>query len=1057
MRAKKCILIEKMLKISFFGKPEIKHSEAGVVDFDPTEIQLLAYLWVNRSSSLPRSTIYNELWPEKEEGKRSGSLRTSLSKLKKINSLDEHEYILISKAHLQFNPEAPVDVDVASFESQIEALDESASDYIEVLEALRETYTGDFLAGIKLSWELEKIQSELLDQLDSKILEPLAFQYRQDQRYEQAVEISQQRLLRRYYSEDVYQDLIYFYYLLGDRDHAIHYYKRCEEKLAELETRPSADTEKLYQLVLERASAQEINELAEKLKVYASYPELSEQFIGRETECTKILSHWENVSRGKGRTLFVAGVSGVGKTALIRNFTDYFKNQDAIVLSADCRNSSPTDPYRPWIELLQDSDEHITSSLVNRLGAPRLAEVGELFPALYERFPELERPPELAEYSQNVTRRSEAVAQYLLTLSDERPLVVMLDNLQWIEDAAFRVLAHLKQRIGSAPIFLLGAYREENVLENHLLYEPMREWGESQDFECVGLKPFSREEISEYIVKALDLDEAPESLINWLLGGSQGKAVRPLYLSGILTWLMRNGAIEQDDHGSWHIDEEKLSLIDPPSQIKGLVLGNLEQLDRRTQELARLASTRASYFDSAFLEEALDTTIDNIEPNLDALRRCHFILGSRHGYEFDHDMTREIIYEGLSDRQRKRYHLQTAQALESLHEQSVSSYGNEVLGEIADHFTQGGDQRNALHHSLSAGEYIWTHSYAKEEALRYFNSGLELSLNISDADAEHQAYFWIGKIQCSTDAHEAGIENCQKALNYSEDVSERVEIYTMMINACRALHKYDEALEYADQGLEELDESENPVEVAKLLDRSGFIHLDKRDAKFAIPKLEKSVNLLNRTNERLLLSTALVNLSLALTQAKQVDQALEQCKEALIIAEELQSVSAQANVYYAFGHAYCESTEPQRAIDWWERAARVYLQIGDLMNAGWTYGRLAQSCIQNDRLKEALDFGFSRLKIWEKLNNQIEKALSLGKIGAIHLAMGNLGQSKVHLDQALAEKVDLSLIYYSFVLNFCELNDQENATKWLDHGRSIISEELMKMIDTDPRFSILHQ
>ena len=1047
-----------MLEISFLGRPEVRHSEVGVIELDPTELHLLAYLWLKQDAQLPRTDIADALWPNAENlKKRAQSLRTSLSKLKRLNELDEHEYVHITRTYLQFNSDAPFDVDAATFEAQVRRLDDTSDDYKVQLKALKEHYKGHFLVDQELCWDLDEKQRELFDLLDDDILQPLVFEHRQDREYEAAIEVSIERLKRRFYNEDIYQDLIYFHYLTGDRDNAIYYYELCKSKLAELELTPSADTEKLYQLVLERASAQEISNLADNLRVYASYPELTEQFIGREAECTRVLSHWERVTRGKGSTLFVAGVSGVGKTVLIRNFIDYFKNQNAIVLNADCRNSSATDPYRPWVEILRGTDEHITSSLIDRLGAARLAEVAELYPELFERFQGLEAPPELSEYMQVVNRRAEAITQYLNALAEDRPVVLMLDNLQWIEDAAFRLLAHLRQRSEDAPILILGAYREENVDPEHLIYDPMQEWSEGAHFERIDLKPFSRAEIAEYIQNAFDLDQEPESLTTWLLDGAKGKPIRPLYLAGILTWLMQNGAIAQNDSGDWQIDEKSLQLIEPPSQIRGLVLGNLERLDNRSQDLARLISTRASYFDIAFLEEALAKSPEEIESELEALQKCHFVLGSRHGYEFDHDMTREVIYESLSDGQLKRFHLQTAMALESMHERGQPNYGKEVLGEIADHFTAAQDSPNALHYSLAAGEYVWTKNYAKEEALRYFNASLELSLELEEPDLEHQSYFWLGKIQCSTDAHELGIENCQKALAHSEDVSERVEIYTMMINACRALHKYDEALELADQGLAELDEKEHPVEVAKLLDRAGLVHVESRTIDKAIAAFEKSIALLRSKKSKLLLASCLVNISLAYRHSGQIDASLGCAKESLEIAEENHSLSAQVNAYFAMGLAYSASGEPERAISWWERCASIYEQMGNISNAGWTYGQLSRICMKLNEIDSSLEYAIKRLEAWISVANRIEISLSYGVIGSLLLSMGQLSRSKECFDAAEENSPQLGFTYYGIILTLTLLSETDYAIQWLAKANQHLGAELREKIFSDQNFSLLRE
>lgn len=173
-----------------------------------------------------------------------------------------------------------------------------------------------------------------------------------------------------------------------------------------------------------------------------------EQVVGREHHLADLARVMDEVRAGRGSVVAVRGDEGLGKTTLLRAFADQL-DDDALVLAGRAREHLVA-PYGPWVELLQPvADGELTHLLSGAQDDPRsLGGDGET--------PERRRD-----------RLIDGVVQALRGAAQERPVVVVLDDLQWSDDASILLLLHAVDELADDRVLLLAAWRDREVVVGH--------------------------------------------------------------------------------------------------------------------------------------------------------------------------------------------------------------------------------------------------------------------------------------------------------------------------------------------------------------------------------------------------------------------------------------------------------------------------------------------------------------------------------------------------------------------------------------------------------------
>lgn len=190
-------------------------------------------------------------------------------------------------------------------------------------------------------------------------------------------------------------------------------------------------------------------------------------FVGRNEELKHLRAAWERAVQGERQIVFISGEPGIGKTRLALELAEHIREQHASVLLGRCDEEALI-AYQPFVEALRGQFARSPEDFSNaRLGS-LVADLARLLPELSTRRRLLESrargDPEAERY-----RLFEAVAAFLEGVAQDRPTLLVLDDLQWADHASLLLLRHVIRSPRSARLLLLGTYRDTDLRRGHPL------------------------------------------------------------------------------------------------------------------------------------------------------------------------------------------------------------------------------------------------------------------------------------------------------------------------------------------------------------------------------------------------------------------------------------------------------------------------------------------------------------------------------------------------------------------------------------------------------------
>src|SRR5438067_456988 len=448
-----------LLRLAVLGPPQVYHDGRRLTFALRKAEALLLYLAVEGGMH-PRSKLAALLWPDSEPHAARTALRNALTLLRSLlatpdASASPHSHLLAEQDLLGLDPQAPFELDLdvvqqayhqAQRHSTFPSQEPRAALVTQVQQALA-LVRGPFLEGFWLREETgfdEWVQQQqqqwqvrlplLLDRLSSwqevgGELEPARVTLTRWLALDALSEEASRRLMR--------MDLA-----LGDASAALQVYATLRAHLAEeLRVQPSAETVALADQIRASAAASRGSTPARRAAVESRPPsELTAPLVGRAAAFSQLVASFQQARRGQPQAMLLVGEAGIGKTRLASEFGAWARAQGADVLAGQAFEMGGRLPYQPLVEALGPrlEEENAPEDLLSDLW---LAELSRLLPELRVRYPDLSAPTE-DELTAKL-RLFEAVARLLDALARSGPLVLLLDDLHWMDGASLDLLRYL--------------------------------------------------------------------------------------------------------------------------------------------------------------------------------------------------------------------------------------------------------------------------------------------------------------------------------------------------------------------------------------------------------------------------------------------------------------------------------------------------------------------------------------------------------------------------------------------------------------------------------------
>ncbi len=519
---------------------------------------------------------------------------------------------------------------------------------------------------------------------------------------------------------------------------------------------------------------------------------MEQVFVSRDKELERLDELFGRATDGQGQVCFVTGEPGMGKTSLTAEFARRAQqdNDDMLVVIGDCNAQTGIgDPYLPFREVLGmlagDIDDKVAQGMTTEENASRLRSflrvskriIVDVGPDLIDIFVPgaglVTRAGALVAGDKSARKRRstpgmtggtsqsmadavpgddqshifEQVTTVLVALAKQRPLVLILDDLQWIDESSASLLFHLARRIEGSRILVIGTYRPEEVAlgrgeQRHPLEQVVSELKRHYGDLVISLGDEEEAEARQFIDALLDVednklgDEFRQSL-------QQRTCGHPLFTTELLRDMQERGDLLQDDEGRW-VEGPTLDWDALPAKVEGVIEERINRLRSELRDILTIASVEGETFTAQVigrLQEINDRQLlKTLSQELDRQHRLVSEEGNERvgttrisQFRFRHQMFQKYFYDSLGESEREVLHEDIAAVLEALYDDR----SDEVAVQLARHYELAGLDSKAAACFLQASIHAES-VHAHREAITLAARGLASLDRVGDV-TEHAA------------------------------------------------------------------------------------------------------------------------------------------------------------------------------------------------------------------------------------------------------------------------------------------------------------------------------
>ena len=442
------------------------------------------------------------------------------------------------------------------------------------------------------------------------------------------------------------------------------------------------------------------------------------RFVGRGDELEQLRQAQERARAGQGQVVAVVGEPGVGKSRLYWEFTHSHRTQGWLLLESGSVSYGKATAYLPLIELLRsyfqiearDEGRKIQEKVTGKV----LSLDRALEPSLPAYLTLLDVPPEDPSWErldppQRRQRTLDEIKRLLLRESQVQPLLVMFEDLHWIDPETQALLDSLVESLPTARILLLVNYRPEYS----------HGWGSKTYYRQLRIDPLPPESAEELLEALLGTDPALRPLRQLLIERTDGN---PFFLEESVRTLVET-RILTGERGAYRL-EKRVQALQIPATAQAILAARIDRLSPETKRLLQAASVIGKDVPFTVLQAIGDESEDRLRQGLSQLQAAEFLYEARLfpdlEYTFKHALTHDVAYQSLLHDRRRSLHRRIMEAIERLSPDRLT----EQVERLAHHAFRGEVWEKATSYLRQAGARAFSRS-ANREAVACFEQALD--------------------------------------------------------------------------------------------------------------------------------------------------------------------------------------------------------------------------------------------------------------------------------------------------------------------------------------------
>jgi class 3 adenylate cyclase/tetratricopeptide (TPR) repeat protein len=443
------------------------------------------------------------------------------------------------------------------------------------------------------------------------------------------------------------------------------------------------------------------------------------RFVGRQTELDALGQALARAGGGHGQVVASVGEPGVGKSRLVYEFIHSHRTRDWLVLESASVSYSKATPYFPVIDLLKSYCKIDGRDDPRRIRAKVTGQVLTLDEGFHNTIPALlmllEALPQDSPFLkldplQRRQRTLESLKRILLRESQVQPLLLVFEDLHWIDSETQALLDSLVESLPTAHLLLLVNYRPG--------YQ--HAWGNKTYYTQLRLDPLPPDSAEELLQALLGDDAGLEPLKELLIERTEGN---PFFLEESVRTMVETGMLA-GERGA-HRLAKPLRSIQVPATVQSVLAARIDRLPAEQKRLLQTAAVIGTEVPLPLLQAIAEMPEEELRRGLAYLQAAEFLyetsLFPDLAYTFKHALTHEVAYGGLLQERRRALHARIVDALEALHLDRL----DEQVERLAHHAFRGQMWDKALLYYRQAGAKAGARS-ACQEAVTCYEQALEV-------------------------------------------------------------------------------------------------------------------------------------------------------------------------------------------------------------------------------------------------------------------------------------------------------------------------------------------
>ena len=695
-------------------------------------------------------------------------------------------------------------------------------------------------------------------------------------------------------------------------------------------------------------------------------------FVGRQKELKILREALKKSYNSRGQIIEISGELGVGKSRLILELSKDSLAKEFNILSGNCSSWEESKPYAPLKEIFtkifgikfDDELKEIDKKIENKIKEidSSLLFASSYFSRLLS--PKIKSLEEIMEQSKEESNLLLRVLKKLLwSFSSQKPLLIIIEDVQWIDDASVEFLIQCSKELKKYSILLIYSLRESLKKRESI--------AGSKRIKLLPLKNTESDKLIRFLIKKNDIYQLMKDRIISTANGN------PLFIEEIVRGIEeRRLSAEKDRLGNY---TEIFADFQIPDTVQSIARARIDLLPVGLKEILYQASVLGRYIEINLFQRITNLKDKVLFDLLKKLQKHEFIEEVEAApqlqryFAFTHSLIQEIAYNSLLFKTRNSLHTKIGTAMEEMYLSKI----DEKVEELAYHFRNSDDKEKAIFYLDKAGDKAQS-LYAFKNAINFYLDSIKI-LESTEPGKEQltqlsEIYNRLAFSQSTVGKRKEAEISLNKALKYCRKIKDKNTeslILMSMGNLYGDMGKWDKAIEYFKNSLFISEDISNLRRKARIIKSIGLAYLFRGDTERGYKYLKECLETCKEMKDDNLYIMVLNNLGIYYDMVGDWKDAINTYKKSLSISKKYDNIIEISNVMGNLGFAYSSLNESEQAIYYFKESIKLSDKIGDIYNKGINYIHLGEEYLRKDEFKVVKYYISNAEKIFKELEDKL--------------------------------------------------------------------------------------